>query len=473
MMLPARTLLRHLVLLVGAWVVCRAGVCVAEPEPEAAAELRPAALTDPLEIPLEARYRIADGKLPAWFGDGVEVQAQGKGLLFTDATHRFPRIPVGPHKPKLLHLGTREAPRDALVFHDPGGWCVGVATVWEGRVMDHAVALLDADLDGRFTPGRDCIRWGEGVMRRITSHRLVPLGLDRAHFEIRSGDGRLSIVLTRLVERAGTAEQRACLLACNEVRARLYGLPPLRLDPVRCEACQRHATYLYIDNHDFQQAWDGVGSHGEVPGHPGYSVEGAEAGRNSTIAGHPDAARTPREQARTMIHRIPWLGPPGAGLGVGVEGRSKNTAVAGYSVCWAPGIHGAPREWFPILVPAPGARGVPRTAAPERPAPEDPTDAYATARGVPVSVTFGTWRLANIRLRLVPQRPRGAQAVAGWLFTPDHPVHATRPDGESSALFLPQRPLEKRARYTAIFEADRGDEPAGPVRFVWSFETEP
>jgi len=434
--------------------------------------LRPVKLEAPLDIPPLARRPLGPEAVPAWLGEGAAVEATRTGLKLTSATKRFRRTLLTPKKTQRLNLGTRKAPRELLLFAGPEGYEVGVATAWQGTFGKHRLLFLDTDLDGKVTVGVDCIRWGAGVMRRITSYGLVPIGSASARFTVTPTETGFSATLTPLPAPKGNKLQLACLTACNDVRNRLYGLPPLGLDEAKSLGCQKHATYLFLNNYDFLGPWDGVGSHGEKPEAPGYSEDGARAGRLSTIGGRGDAALTARDQSRTMIHRIAWLGVPDEGLGIGVEARSKNSHVHGYTVVWAPSLPTINEARPPILVPAPGARGVALVVAREHPVPDRLPDVYDHGAGMPISVTLGAWSCKDITLRLYREGAKAAvHAVEGTLFTPQQPISKLRKHNEQSVFFLPTVPLLRDTRYRVVFDATREDGRDTKLHYVWRFET--
>ena len=53
---------------------------------------------------------------------------------------------------------------------------------------------------------------------------------------------------------------------------------------------------------------EGLGSHRQLPGKPGYTAEGAAAGASSVISGATDPARAVTSWAATMLHGTDLLG---------------------------------------------------------------------------------------------------------------------------------------------------------------------
>jgi len=118
----------------------------------------------------------------------------------------------------------------------------------------------------------------------------------------------------------------------------------------------------------------------------------------------------------------------------------------------------------PVLVPAPGAHGVPRTGTPEWPAPDRAPDVYADRVGYPVSVTFEPLPYVDVDLTLL--RSDGATEEPGLLFTPERPISKDFPRNGGAAYYLPREPLTRGERYWAVFRARRDGK---DVRIVWTF----
>ncbi|MFV1959902.1 MAG: hypothetical protein ACC662_10890 [Planctomycetota bacterium] len=171
-----------------------------------------------------------------------------------------------------------------------------------------------------------------------------------------------------------------------------------------------------------------------------------------------------------MLHRPPFLHTADQPLGVGrvtSSGSIPSNGPPGLTVFWAGQT--CTSSTFPILVPAAGARGVPRLARPERPAPALDPLFYEQPRGYPVSVSFVPKGAKDVRLGLerIDGKPH---AVEGFLFTPQHPIHPEHAHNQCTAYFIAGDPLAKDARYRATFEARVGEE---TVRIGWTFSTGP
>jgi len=257
--------------------------------------------------------------------------------------------------------------------------------------------------------------------------------------------------------------QWRALLANNGFRNN-SGLAPTQLDRQRSDGAQKHAEYLKRNNYDYSKPWDGVGSHHEDPSKPGYTPEGALAGNDHATSGTSDASSAILEMTATMLHRISFLGPALGGIGVGAVEGANNPSANGYCVVGgpAPALQSLADI---VLVPAPGQQNVPLLIQSERPPVEAKPDFYATARGYPMSVTFGSLPISAPAMRLWTAR---GQAVSGDTFSPEHPIHSSRPVNEQSLFFVADEPLKGGTDYVAEFTAKHDKE---DVRLRWTFRT--
>lgn len=435
----------------------------------AKAKLKREAFEEVSRVPLGAEHRIG-GTLPlALTGKAIAVREGFKRLEIDLKGNGLFRKKVTVKKPVVIELPgeSREGVRSLLVYWRRGAWYASSASSLVGKILGQRVVLLDADLDGTFLGEGDHVWIGAGSPVRCDGRGLVaPEGaLHRVELEISEHRIELRLEAVPRPEDA-TEEQWEALVAVNLFRTNT-GLPPETLSTSRSSACQLHAEYLYLNDYDFSTPWDGVGSHEEVEGNPGYTADGREAAHNSVTGGTGDPAGRIAAMSRTMLHRVAFLGAAGEGIGVGAVSRCKNSSARGYSVIWT----GAPRfpvDRPPVVVPAPGQSGVELRGKNERPAPVSPEMFYGRERGYPVSASFGRRQLSEVDLRLFVVEGRKEQPVEGFLFTPESPVHSTRPGNAQTAFFMPATPLEPGQRYVAVLSAKEAGE---PVAFDWSFTT--
>jgi hypothetical protein len=166
-----------------------------------------------------------------------------------------------------------------------------------------------------------------------------------------------------------------------------------------------------------------------------------------------------------MLHRLSFIGPATGGLGVGAVEGASNPSADGYSVVGCPDAE--PRSLAEVVVvPAPGQRRVRTTARDERPPVEAIPSFYDTERGYPISVTFGKLPLRATKLRLLDAK---GNAIAGECFTPERPIHSSRPSNGATAFFIARAPLASDAEYTVEFAAEHA---GAPLVWRWTFRTQ-
>jgi hypothetical protein len=432
--------------------------------------LKPAILSNADRVPLGLRFPITTKELPELAGRSVAVLQTEKQLqIDLDGDGRFEkRIPA--KRPKVLGIPCKDADgkasiRQLLFAHDATGWWAAPAALLKGKQGGTEVLLLDADLDGVFCGPNDWLAFGEGSLHRVEpDHRLVADGEFLGSYELITEQRGVRLVVQPLGQgKDANRLQWLALLVTNEFRTSI-GLPPTRLDPGRCDGCQKHALYLKANNYDYSLPWDGVGSHDEVPGNPGYTEEGHRAAKRHATAGTPDAALGIVGQSHTMLHRMSFIGRAGGGLGVGAIDGAKNSSATGYSVVGGP-VATPGNLGEVVVVPAPGQRKVPTRIRAERPNVEDDPAFYQRERGYPISVTWGTLRITQSSLQLFDAR---GKAVPGRCFTPDKAIHSSRPANGYSAFFVADQPLQSGTNYTVEFRANVRDT---PLRWVWTFAT--
>jgi hypothetical protein len=453
-------------------VACLAGLAAAQTPvgKDRSFRLKPAVLRDAVRVPLALRFAITPKGLPAVAGRSVPVQITDKQLqLDLDGDGRFEKR-IAAKKPKVIEVSStskdgKATVRQLLVAHAQTGWWATSASLLKGKQGGTEVLLLDADLDGGFAGQNDWLAFGEGSLHRVEpALRLVADGDFLGSYELITMARSARLVVQPLGQgKDANRLQWLALLVTNEFRTSV-GLPPTRLDPVRCDGCQKHALYLQLNNYDYSKPWDGVGSHDEVPGNPGYTKEGHRAAKRHATSGTPDAALGIREQTGSMLHRLSYLGAATGGLGVGAIAGANNSSAAGYSVVGGPTA--SPKNLSEVVVvPAPGQRNVPSRIKTERPNVEDDPSFYRRARGYPISVTWGSLGVTQSSLQLFDGR---GKRVSGRCFTPEKAVHSTRPSNGSSAFFVTDQPLQSSTDYTVEFTAtERGK----PIRWRWTFAT--
>jgi hypothetical protein len=257
------------------------------------------------------------------------------------------------------------------------------------------------------------------------------------------------------------------LLVTNHFRSHV-GLAPVELDAERCDGCQKHAQYLLLNNYDYSKPWDGIGSHDEIPGNPGYTKEGHDASHRHGTSGTGDAAGAIVGQTRTMLHREGYIGAVSSGLGIGAVNECQNSSATGYSVTGGGGPNVSSIDEI-IVVPAPGQRGVYPYCKRERPRPDRDPAFYETTRGYPISVSFGSLDITETTIEVFTGKRGRLRPVKGFLFSPEKPISKTRPRNSNTTFFVAAGGLDRKTAYTVRFRAKKDGE---PFELAWEFATQ-
>lgn len=426
--------------------------------------LREGELTDPTLVPLALERPLALGLAGALLPAPRSFEEQGRKLrIDTNGDGRMDKT-ISASKASIVEFDFDGEGRSLLLYSKEGDWMASPARLWRVKIGKSSLELLDANMDGEFEGREDWLRWKGGCFFRQEVKGLLPTENGLARFELVPKSGRLKLTLESLPRPEWANDlQWEALLAVNELR-NASGLGPWTLDMERSIACQKHAEYLYLNNYDYKAPWDGVGSHDEIEGNPGFSKEGREAARNSSTSSSNDPAGTVIRQFQTMLHRTGYLGSSTSPFAVGSVDRSQNTA-RGYSVLW--GSEPTPASIRDVVVhPAPGQVLSELAGRGERPPVEHAPNFYGRTRGYPISVSFGRQPLQNIELLVFAMGEKGP--LQGELFTPERPIHSSRPSNAHTAFFSPEGPLKPGKTYRAEFRAtDRGS----PVQLIWYFNT--
>lgn len=411
-------------------------------------------LDNPAPLPLALRFRIEEGVPEALLPGGCRIEAESKALRVGPDASGKGHSSVRKGHPKMLKLATGESTRTLLFFDLLGRWYAAPAQGWvtKGRLK---LEILDADFDGRPLSKGDWVRQPSQPFTRVGPWHRIALAAGSAELEAEAAGRTWKVVVRPLQQPDDASElQLAGLASCNRIRV-LAGLPPLLLDVERSRKCQLHATYLYLNGYDYSAPWDGVGSHEEVEGRPGYTAEGREAAHSAVTSGHPDPEVSVWGMVYTMMHRLSYLSAPDIGLGIGAEARSKVAGARGYSVVWGAKPQLGPTD-VPVVLPAPGATGVPVAFRPERPRVEGIEGFYAGARGFPITVSHGGQSLEDARVTLYRHLRRGiVEEVAGYRFSHERPRHHTRPENGYTTMFVAKAPLTAETTYIVEFTANR------------------
>src|SRR5262249_20716267 len=140
--------------------------------------------------------------------------------------------------------------------------------------------------------------------------------------------------------------------ALDQVNAyrKIVHLEPVALDARLSRGCLRHAEYLVKNaGHPSLQ---GLGMHNEDPHLPGYTDEGALAGKSSVIYNGPVPADTVDTWMNSFFHRIPLLDPDLKRIGYG---QAKG-GPAGYVAVMD--VHNGKGFDHPVIFPGDGQQQV-------------------------------------------------------------------------------------------------------------------
>lgn len=318
---------------------------------------------------------------------------------------------------------------------------------WKGRIGKWTFLFFDLDADGTLEVDVDGLAI-EGIpfVVRLPSKLLVETG--QFTIAVEGAPARPELLLTP--EDLGIAEGLLTAAAdTTEIRVRA-GLVPLALDAATSRHCELHCEYLKLNGNE-RGARPG---HEEVAGQPGYTAEGAAAGRSSNL----DYGRTDYRSAlwgwyATAWHAAPILDPSVRRFGVALK-----HGVAMFH----PLDRVAPTE--PYMHPPAGATDVllAFNVRGERPSPV--SNGYGNGCGFPVFVKVAG-PLARHRLtEATLTDPRG-RSVEGTTSCPLRPATSQWPSNSGAAFFIPTNPLLPNMRYHARFVFE------GMPPIEWDFTT--
>ncbi|MCG3134702.1 MAG: hypothetical protein HMLKMBBP_02048 [Planctomycetes bacterium] len=420
------------------------------------APLEPAVLADPALVPPEAERDIADHLPSEWMWGDYAVKASPSKLQIDTAGDGSFATAVAAGKPATVEAGPKTGRRRVLVHRRFDRWIAAPTSLLRGSMDGLPVEFLDAQMDGDFGSDDDLVRFGKsGAFRRIGDGNVAWSGTGFLRWKIRPKSGGAAIEWEAEPLASWTTDaQREAVAAANAWR-QAAGLVPQRQDRTRSEACRLHHEYWRIN---------GFTDHRESKEAKGYTPEGAEAGRSSSVIERGSGpASFVQWIGATILHRSSlvaraddgtgfWAGPGGQLLW---GGETQPDAARG-----------------PTLVPAPGQGDVPTNLMAEAPVPARDPSFYGTTRGYPVSVTFsGLDRFVGAKkVRLELHAGDSAAPLRGELFSAETPyVPGTYYFDTQGAVFTADKPLDRGATYTARL---RCETMKGPVDLSWRFRTQ-
>jgi hypothetical protein len=336
----------------------------------------------------------------------------------------------------------------------------------KGKTSLGVLELLDVDLDGSFVGELDFLAWRGG--RFHVQHKQPRIfSEDGLHsFSIQQVKRKTILELSAPEFPEGVYQEvKEAWLLTNELRNGI-GLEPVQLDLKRAAAAAAHAHYLQSNGSG------GAGDlnvHEEVPGLPGYTPEGRKAatGNVSWDSSSNDLARQPLHEFGTLFHRSEFVFPSRT-MGAGSEGE--------YGVVWVEDAQNDLARWLQetgmesswVMVPGPGATGVPKRALRDSPIPASVPDFYARDRGYPVSVacSHSYGELEDVSLRLFTS---DGEEVEGFLITMSD-AGFTSQSFSADYLFAAKAGLESMTEYRAEYRA-RLSGKGRELSFSWTFTT--
>jgi hypothetical protein len=223
------------------------------------------------------------------------------------------------------------------------------------------------------------------------------------------------------------------------------GVAPVILDPEVSRHCEQHLDYLKRNN-----VTSGMALHNEDPAKPGYTAEGAKAGKNGDMFPECNSLREALEWwYPTAWHGAPIVEPTLRQVGA----MAKHKLVL---LCFS-GYEGARDKVF--CHPADGATGIPTAFGVRGEIPNPvPTSDSGQGCGFPVFIrlpqAMQKQKLLSAEVRpLGEKKTKGKQLepLKGYTSSPSQPANPQWPHNSGLALFIPAKPLAAGTTYVARF----------------------
>ncbi|MHC5035802.1 MAG: CAP domain-containing protein, partial [Planctomycetota bacterium] len=196
----------------------------------------------------------------------------------------------------------------------------------------------------------------------------------------------------RSTQKDNAAERQSILDRINAYR-RLAGLDPVEGKEALTGPIQAHLDYMIRNK---------KGGHDEDPSLPGYTKEGAAAGRKSLLSTSKSGPAAVDNLINSLHHRIPLLWPSYDCVGVGCANWPSGSVLVG--IDWQSGIKVVPRD-CPlqcVIYPVDGQVDVPLAFMDESPSPWPP--GAKRPGGCPITLTFvgslGRAKITNVNVTL-------------------------------------------------------------------------
>lgn len=366
------------------------------------------------------------------WGPGPAPEARPQGNL--PAAPQKVRLSKAPFKAGTLRLGYDLAGDPPLAG-------------WRATLSTEVFWFFDLDGDGVLSEGKDGVALHPyPFVVPIPEVLLLRTGQYKVGF-----DGVKELVLT--AEDLGPARSLLADAALvTELRFRA-GVRPARLDPKACAAAEKHCDYLMKNG--LADGSGGLSAHDEKPGNPGYSQDGAAAGKNGNIG----FAATSLRAAVLNWYATAWHGAPI------VDPSLENFGLAfqhGVALMYFSG-RGA-RQARISLHPPDGAINVSRAFGERGEAPNPvPGTTYGRGCGFPILARLAAPYRELTSAEVVDLTGR---RVAGTCSSPAKPANPEWPTNSECAVFIPSKPLTARTTYRVRFQFAEQKDPV-----VWTFTT--
>ncbi len=318
------------------------------------------------------------------------------------------------------------------------------ATALQAKVAGEPILFLDLNADDVLSAETDGMSMIHGpFVVPIPETLLLKIGQFQVAF-----DGTKHLLLAP--EDLGAAQAvvaEASLM--TEIRVR-SALRPAAIDPKASADCGKHIEYLKLNGMIDGSA--GMLLHKEVPGKPGYTVEGAAAGAGGDIFPQAPSLRFAIQGwYQTVWHAVPMVDPSLTKFGVATK---YNMAVLFFN-----GL--VPSSGNTLPYPPDGAVGIPRSFGENGELPNPvPGTSYGRGCGLPMFVRGGP------PVEFVTMTDPAGKSVAGTMSSPAKPATPEWPSNSGVAAFIPSKPLAPLTTYKVSFKYSGGMEPT-----TWSFTT--
>jgi uncharacterized protein YkwD len=255
----------------------------------------------------------------------------------------------------------------------------------------------------------------------------------------------------------------AMLERLNRVR-RQAELPPVELDDDLSRGCRLHAKYLALNARHPKVL--GMGAHDEHADLPGFTPEGARAGKASDIAmGDQDPIDALEGWMATLYHRVPLLEPKLSKVGFGCARGDKLGWVTVLDV--ANGRDKGLRP-HPVFWPVDGQTDVPLEFPPGGETPNPILDDKSGRAGYPITAFF-PHQSPLFKAQATLEDAKG-QRVECWFSSPDAPANPKidKSFQGTTICLIPKEPLRPSGTYRVSLT---GEQLGAAWRKSWTFTT--